>query len=124
MSAPIADPSDLGVYLTGDPNGVEPARAAQILGLAQALCESITTPLTAAALPVVLSVAARAYNNVTSAHSVGLGSANISYGSQGSNMGVGGLYLSRSDKSTLRRLAGRSGAFSIDLLPTPWPPIV
>jgi hypothetical protein len=32
-------------------------------------------------------------------------------------MGVGGLYLSRSDKTTLRRLAGRGGGFSTSVLP-------
>lgn len=121
MSAPIAIPSDLGVYL-GDPS-IDPGRASLILELAQSLCETIVTPLPDTAKPVVLAVAARAFNNVTSAHSVGIGSANIAYGSQGSNTGIGGMYLSRSDKSTLRRLAGRSGAFSVDLLPDPWPPV-
>jgi hypothetical protein len=123
MTAPIAVPADLGVYLTGSAGGVDSARATQILGLAQTLCESITSPLTSAALPVILAVAARAFNNVTSATGVALGSGRIDYGSTGGSMGVGGLYLSRSDKSTLRRLAGRSGAFSIDLLPDPYPPV-
>jgi hypothetical protein len=122
MTAPIAVPSDLGVYLTGDAAGVDSERAAQILGLAQSLCETITSPLTSAALPVILGVAARAYSNVTSAATVGLGTAHIGYGTTGGSLGVGGLYLSRSDKSTLRRLAGRSGAFSIDLLPGAVPP--
>lgn len=121
MSAPIAMADDLGGYL-GDP-AIDQARATLIIGLAQDLCETIVSPLPETAMPVVLGVAARAFNNVTSAHSVGIGSANISYGSQGSNMGIGGLYLSRSDKATLRKLAGRTGAFSIDLLPDPWPPI-
>jgi hypothetical protein len=120
MSTPIAMPADLGVYL--DDPAIDTVRATLILGLAQDLCETIVTPLSATALPVVLAVAARAFNNVTSAHQVGLGTAQIAYGSQGSNMGIGGLYLSRSDKSTLRRLAGRTGAFSIDLLPDPYPP--
>lgn len=123
MSDPIATPADLGVYLTGDPAGVDTVRATQILGLAQDLCETIWSPVGATAKAVVLGVAARAYANVTSAHDVAIGSGRIGYGSQGSNVGIGGLYLSRSDKSTLRRLAGRSGAFSIDLLPDPYPPV-
>jgi len=122
MTTPIAVPSDLGVYL--GVASIDSARATQILALSQALCETIWSTLDATALPVVLGVAGRAFNNVTSAHSVGLGSGQIAYGSQGSTTGIGGLYLSRSDKSTLRRLAGRSGAFSIDLLPDPWPPVV
>jgi len=122
MTAPIAVPSDLGVYL-GD-EAIDLVRATLILAQAQLLCETIVSPIPETAAPIVLGVAARAYNNVTSAHSVGIGSANIAYGSQGANVGIGGMYLSRSDKSTLRRLAGSAGAFSIDLLPDPWPPVV
>lgn len=120
MSRPIVVPSELGVYLENP--GLDLDRAKFILAKTQTLCETILTPLPAEADVVVLAVAARAFNNVTSAHQVGLGSAQISYGSQGSTMGVGGLYLSRADKATLRRLGGRSGAFSIDPLPDPWPP--
>ena len=115
MSTPIAVPSDLGTYLK-DP-GIDTVRATQSLLLAQNLCETIWSALDATALGTVLAVAARQYGNVNSAHAVGIGSAQISYGSAGSATGVGGLYLSRSDKSTLRLLAGRGGAFSID--PTP-----
>jgi hypothetical protein len=114
-SAPIAMASDLGTYL-GDPN-IDPDRATLILQLAQDLCETIWSPLGDTAMGILLGVAARAFNNVTSAHAVGIGSANISYGSAGTSVGVGGLYLSRSDQRTLRLLAGRGGAFSID--PTP-----
>ena len=115
MSTPIAVPADLGTYL-GDP-AIDTVRATQSLLLAQDLCETIWSPLGATALGTLLAVAARAFNNVTSAHAMGIGSANISYGSPGTSVGVGGLYLSRSDQRTLRLLAGRGGAFSID--PTP-----
>jgi hypothetical protein len=115
MSTPIAVASDLGTYLA-DPT-IDTDRATLILQLAQDLCETIWSPLGATAIGILLGVAARAFNNVTSAHAVGIGSANISYGSQGSSVGIGGLYLSRSDIRTLRLLAGRGGAFSID--PTP-----
>jgi len=70
----------------------------------------------------VLAAAGRAYTNVTSAHDVALGSAHVGYGAPGVGLGVGGLYLSRSDIQALRRMAGRSGAFSIDLLPGAVPP--
>ena len=115
MSDPIAYPSDLGTYL-GDAS-VDPDRATLILELAQSLCESIVSPLPTGARVVVLAVAARAYNNVTSAHQMGLGSAQVSFGSAGSTVGIGGLYLSKSDIATLRRFGGSGGAFSID--PTP-----
>lgn len=115
MSTPIALPTDLATYLA-DPN-IDVTRAAQILGLAQALCETIWSPLGSTAQGIVLAVAARAYTNVTSANSVALGTGHIAYGAPGTNQGVGGLYLSRSDKATLRRLAGRGGGFSTSVLP-------
>jgi hypothetical protein len=124
MTVPIAIPSDLGVYLTGDPAGVETVRATQSLLLAQNLCETIWSALDVTALGTVLAVAGRQYTNVTSATTVAIGSGHVGYGTTGGSLGVGGLYLSRSDKSTLRRLASRSGAFNIDLLPNPWPPVV
>jgi hypothetical protein len=111
MGDPIAIPTDLGVYLK-DPD-IDVARATLMLQLAQDLCETILTPLPATALGRVLAVAARAFANVTSAQDVNLGSGHIGYGASA----VGGLYLSRADKSALRLLAGRGGAFSID--PTP-----
>lgn len=116
MSNPVATPSDLELYL-GLAGTFDTARAALILDLAQAKCERITSPLSAAAKDIVLEVAARAYNNVTSAHQAGIGSAQVSYGSPNSSMGVGGLYLSKSNKAELRLIAGRGSAFSADTLP-------
>jgi len=85
--------------------------------LAHDLCETVVSPVPELGKGIELAVAARAYSNVTSAHQMSLGSAAISFGAQNSNTGIGGLYLSKSERATLRRLAGRSGAFSIDLLP-------
>lgn len=119
MSDPIATPSDLGVYLG---TTVDNDRAALMLSLAQDLCETVASPLPAAAKGTVLSVAARAFNNVTSAHQAGIGSAQVSYGAPNSSVGIGGLFLSKTDTKTLRRLAGRTGAFSIDLLAATVPP--
>lgn len=116
MSAPVASPADLQTYLGLDT--IDTNRAALILDLAQSLCETITTPLPSTARAVVLGVAARAFNNVSSATSIGLGSAHASYGAPGSGIGVGGLYLSRQDKANLRRLNGGTLAFSINTLPT------
>lgn len=118
MSTPIAVPADLGTYLELVPGTIDMVRATQSLLLAQNLCETIWSSLDARALGTVLAVAARQFNNVTSAHQVSLGTAHVSYGSQNTSMGIGGLYLSRSDKTTLRRLAGRGGAFSVSIMPT------
>jgi hypothetical protein len=113
VSDPLATPDDLGVYLG---TTVDPTRAGLVLELAQGLCETVTSPLPPAAKGTVLAVAARAYNNVTSAHQAGIGSAQVSYGAPNSSVGIGGLFLSKTDTKTLRRLSGRTGAFSVDLL--------
>jgi len=118
MSTPIAVPADLGTYLELAPGTIDTVRATQSLLLAQNLCETIWSPLDARALGTVLAVAARQFNNPTSANNVALGTGHIGYGTPGTTQGVGGLYLSRSDKTTLRRLAGRGGAFSTSIMPT------
>ena len=115
MSTPIAVPADLGTYL-GDPT-IDTARATLILQLVQDLAEFVISPLPPAALGIVLSSAARAFNNVTSAQTVSLGTGHIGYAAPGASEGIGGLYLSRSEQRLLRLAAGRGGAFSID--PTP-----
>ncbi len=115
MSAPIAVAADLATYL--GIATIDTARATQSLQLAQDLCETIWSPIGSTALGTVLAVAARQYNNPSSANNVGIGTAHIGYGAPGGTQGVGGLYLSRSDKATLRRLAGRGGGFSTSTLP-------
>jgi len=115
VSEPLSTPDDLGVYL-GD-TSLDLERAWLLLQLAHDLCETVVSPVPEFGKGVELAVAARAYTNVTSAHQMSLGSASMSFGSQNSNTGIGGLYLSKSERSTLRRLAGRSGAFSVDMLP-------
>lgn len=99
-------PADLGTYL-----GVEldATRAAYLLARATELCQSIVTPLPDGADAVVLDVAARAYSNPGNVASQGVGSFNVSYGGA-----AGGLWLTRQNKATLRRLGGGSSAFSID----------
>jgi hypothetical protein len=73
-------------------------------------------PLPANAAGIVMRVAARGITNVNSAQSMGLGSAQISYGSGA--YGVGGMYLSKMDKADLRRLGGLGGGmFTIDVMP-------
>ncbi len=117
MTAPIAVPADLATYLGVDLATMDTVRATQSLQLAQDLCETIWSPIGATALGTILAVAARQFVNVSSAASVALGTGHIAYGAPGATQGVGGLYLSRSDKTTLRRLAGRGGGFSVSILP-------
>lgn len=96
----------LGVYLaTPD---IDEARATLLIGQAENLCRSIVNPLPAGAEAVVLSVAARVYVNPSQATSQTAGPFNVA-------QPFPGLYLTRADKATLRRLGGvGGGAFSID----------
>lgn len=115
MSDPIATPAELGLLLRETIAANDP-RAMLVLALAQARCERWVSPLPASAKDVLLPVAVRAWVNIASANQIGMGSAYATLASTGAG-GVGGLYLSKSEKAELRRLAGRSGAFSIDLIP-------
>ena len=108
MSDPVLFPADLGTYL-GLPN-LDVDRATQILGLAQALCESVVSPLPPGAEAVVLDVASQAWINPASAGSQAAGPFSV-------GPTPGGLRLTRANKATLRRLAGSGGAFTIDVLP-------
>lgn len=114
-SGPIVSAYDLGTYL-GNTN-IDQDRANMVIADAQALCESIISPLPAGAELVVRRIAARGYANVTSAVSTGMGTANVHYASPGAVAGIGGVYLSRADKADLRRLSGGGGAFTVDVTP-------
>ena len=117
MSTPLASYTDLETYLGMTSGTINAAQATLMLEGAQSLCEGIISPLPASAKIIVLGIAARGYNNVTSATQTSVGSASVSYGVTSPGMGVGGIYLSRQDKANLRRLNGAGGAFSIDTLP-------
>lgn len=114
MSSPLASPAELGVYLGRA--DIDTDRADLMLQLAHDRLEMYVSPVPAEAKGIELSVAARAYNNVSSAHQAGIGSAQVSYGAPNSSVGIGGLFVSKSEQRELRRLAGRTGAFSVDLL--------
>lgn len=104
--------ADFKNYL--DDQNVSATRAGLILGFATKLCESIANPLPAGAEVVILDVARRAY----AVPPEGVGPyATIAPGT----MGAGGLFLTRDNKATLRRLAGAGGAFTIDMLPANLP---
>jgi len=102
---PVA-PADLATYLGVD---LDVARATYLIARATDLCLSIAAPLPAGADVVVLDVAARAYTNPSNVQSQGVGPYSASYGPAG-----GGLWLTRQNKATLRRLNGGSSAYSID----------
>lgn len=107
------DPSDLGTYLgIGDVSGVQD-RLAYLISLAQSLCESLVTPLPAGAEAVVVDVVARAFTNPGNAQSQAAGPYSVSWGAV-----AGGLWLTRQNKATLRRLTGGGGAFTFDTMPT------
>jgi hypothetical protein len=103
-------PADLGTYLGVT---VDDARATLILGHAAELCLSMVNPLPAGADSVILDVAARAYGNPTNVTQESVGPYSANFGPVG-----GGLWLTRQNKATLRRLAGAGGgAFTIETMP-------
>lgn len=103
----------LDTYL-GLNGSINTDRAALVLSLATDLCLSVVNPLPDGSDGVVLDVAARGYSNPTNAT---VGPAGV-FG-PGQPPPMGGLWLTKTNIATLRRLSAdaSSGAFSID--PTP-----
>lgn len=108
MSTVTLDPQDLATYL--GVTDVNTDRAVMLLQMAWDMCESIVSPLPAVAVGVVLEVAARAYSSP-------VGDASQTAGPFSMGATPGGLYLSRSNKATLRRMGGGGGAFTIETCP-------
>lgn len=100
---------DLGTYLG---IAVDPTRGQFLCDKATALCLSVLSPLPDGAETVVLDVAARAYGNPNNVQQQSAGPFNVAYGPVG-----GGMWLTRANKATLRRLGGGGGAFTIDTMP-------
>lgn len=113
---PVATSQDLATFLGVQ---VDDPRMTSILGYAQTLCETVVSPLPAGADAVVLGVAARAYENPTgSTTQLALGTGHVSYGTPSNSSSFGGLRLLKSDRAALIALtSGRSGAFSVSMLP-------
>lgn len=107
MSLPV-DADELRVYLNMDQ--IDQTRADLMIKQAVLLAESIVKPLPDAASAVVLAVAGRAYANPQ-------GVAYETVGPISVQRPQAGLYMTRDERRTLQRLAGRGGAFTID--PTP-----
>lgn len=102
------DAEQLALYLGLDE--IDEARATLMLDQAVLLAESIVKPLPDAASAVVLAIAGRAYANPQ-------GVAYETVGPISVQRPQAGLYMTRDERRTLQRLAGRGGAFTID--PTP-----
>ena len=100
----------LGLFLGLDE--IDGDRADLLIASAISLCQTVVKPLPEGAEAVVLSVAGRAYVNPQQVSYETIGPMSVQRPS-----GSGGLYLTKSDKSALKSLAGRGGAFTVD--PTP-----
>ena len=100
----------LALYLGLDE--IQGDRADLLIEQAINLCLSVVTPLPDAAAAVVLSAAGRAYLNPSQVTYETIGPMSVQR-----PQGSGGLYLTKADKTTLKSLAGRGGAFTVD--PTP-----
>jgi hypothetical protein len=110
MTYTAVQPEDLGIYL-GELD-IDLERAQKLLDLATSLCLSVVSPLPDGAEAVVLDVATRALNP-RNAQSDTAGPYSMSFGAA-----AGGLWLTRQNKSTLRRLAGTGGAFTVEVGPS------
>lgn len=107
MALPVTA-EDLAVYL--DLEEINGARADLMIEQATLMAESIVSPLPDSASAVILAIAGRAYANPQG----------VSYETVGPiavQRPQAGLYMTRDERRTLQRLAGRGGAFTID--PTP-----
>ncbi|MFE4818632.1 hypothetical protein ACFRFU_19795 [Streptomyces sp. NPDC056704] len=100
----------LGLYLGLDE--ILGDRADLLLVTATALCKTVVSPLPEGAEAVVLSVAGRAYVNPQQVAYETIGPMSVQRPS-----GSGGMYLTKADRTALKSLAGRGGAFTVD--PTP-----
>ncbi|MBB1253174.1 hypothetical protein H3146_07290 [Streptomyces sp. OF3] len=99
---------DLALYLgVGEIQG---DRADLLLAQATALAEAVVMPLPDGATAVVLSAAARAYSNPAGATYETIGPMSV-------QRPQAGLYLTKAEKTALKSMAGRGGAFTVD--PTP-----
>lgn len=102
------DSNKLALYL--NLTEVDDDRANLMIEQAILLAESIVSPLPDSAAAVVLAVAGRAYSNPQ-------GVAYETVGPVSVQRPQAGLYMTRDERRTLQRLAGRGGAYTVD--PTP-----
>lgn len=120
MGDPVITWQQLGLHLADDEINVD--RATLMISQAQKLCESIVGDLASVtgADVVVMRVAARAYVTTHSARRQQLAMSGSPFGTlPGAD---GGVFLTRQDKTDLRRMAGGGNAFTINPLPADYAP--
>lgn len=109
-------PSDLATFL-----GVaeDDTRMPMCIQLAIMECQGVASPLPAGAAVIVLGVAGRIYSAPVAMPAVSVGTAHLGaiLGDTHNAPPVGGVVLSLGERKMLRQLAGRSGAYSVDLMP-------
>lgn len=104
----VATTGDLSTFLSVT---LDDTRAQLALDIVEADAASIVSPLPASAKGVILTAAARGYANPA-------GASSQSAGGSSSSWSPSGLYLTRAERMTLRRLAGiGGGAFSVNAAP-------
>lgn len=106
MAYATPSPEDLFVGLgeTGDSD-----RGSFLISQAETLAKSVVSPLPAGAEVVVLSAAARAYANPQGVTSETVGVYTV-------GRPMAGVYLTKADRATLRRMGGGGNAFNIDMI--------
>jgi hypothetical protein len=112
FTAPTAE--NLGLYLGLDE--ISGDRADLLIEQAINLCLAVVRPLPEEATVVVLSAAGRAYANPQGATYETIGPVSV-------QRPQAGLYLTKAEKTTLKSMAGRGGAFTVDPTPAtadPW----
>lgn len=107
FTAPTAE--QLALYLNLPE--IQGDRADLLIAQAVALCETVVQPLPEQATAVVLSAAGRAYINPTQVQYETIGPMSV-------QRPQAGLYLTKAEKSALKSMAGRGGAFTVDPTPT------
>lgn len=106
---------ELGLYL--DMPEIDGIRADFLLEQTLMLAASIVSPVPDTAKPIILAAAGRAFVNPQ-------GITQETVGSYSVQRPPAGLYFSRAEQVTLKRLAGRGGAFTVDPTPADADPLV
>lgn len=114
MGTPVATSDDLATYLGTQ---VDDPRMTVLLGYAQDRLEAIKTPCPTAAAGIVVEIAARAYTNPNSLTSVAVGTGHVGMATTALG-GIGGIYVSKEQRSAYRSMTGGTAAFSVDVMPT------
>lgn len=99
---------ELQVFLNLDT--IDDTRGQLMLELAEQACSIYLDPLPETAKALVLTVAGRAYSNPQGVTSETVGPYSV-------QRPAAGVYLTRGERTSLKTMSGRGGAFSID--PTP-----